>query len=65
MGTVIFGYAEVLASYQNDNLFGLLNRYANGEFINQELEVNKNCSITKDEIARWAERLLQQYYSNY
>ena len=58
-------YAEVLAFYQNDNLFDLLNRYANGEFINEELEVNKNCSITKDEITRWAEQLLQQYYSDY
>lgn len=58
-------YAEVLAFYQSDNLFGLLNSYANGEFTNQELEVNKDCAITKDEITRWAERLLQQYYSNY
>lgn len=58
-------YAEVLAFYQNDNLFDLLNRYANGEFINEELEVNKNCSIKKDEITRWAKQLLQQYYSNY
>ncbi len=58
-------YAEVLAFYKNDNLFDLLNRYANGEFINEELEVNINCSITKDEITRWAEQLLQQYYSNY
>ena len=56
-------YAEVLAFYQNDNLFDLLNRYANGEFNNEELEVNKNCSITKEEITRWAERILQQYYS--
>lgn len=58
-------YAEVLAFYQNDNFFDLLNRYANGEFINEELEVNENCSITKDEMTRWAERLLLQYYSNY
>ena len=58
-------YAEVLAFYQNDNLFDLLNHYANGEFTNGELEVNKNCSITKDEMTRWAERLLLQYYSNY
>jgi hypothetical protein len=58
-------YAEVLAFYQNDNLFDLLNRYAKGEFINEELEINKNCLITKEEISRWAERLLQQYYSNY
>lgn len=58
-------YAEVLAFYQNDKLFDLLNRYANSEFINEEHKVNKNCSITKDEITKWAERLLQQYYSNY
>ncbi len=57
-------YAEVLAFYQNDKLFDLLNRYANSEFTNEEHKVNKNCSITKDEITKWAERLLQQYYSN-
>lgn len=58
----IYQFGVILAYEGNDDIKLLLQRYADGNFSEEELSVNENSVKTTEEMTSWAKDLLNEYY---
>ena len=57
-------YGEILAYEGSDEMKLILQRYAEGDFTEEELSINENSEKTAEEMTEWAKELLEQYYAS-
>lgn len=60
----IYRYGEILAYEKDEDMKQLLQRYAEGNFSDEELSVNDDSAKTPREMMLWAQGLLNQYFSS-
>ena len=58
----IYQFGVILVYEGNDDIKLLLQRYADGNFSEEELSVNENSVKTTEEMTSWAKDLLNEYY---
>lgn len=58
----IYQYGEILAYEGNDEIKLILQRYAEGDFTEEELSINENSEKTTEEMMLWAKEILKQYF---
>ena len=58
----IYQYGEILAYERNDEIKLILQRYAEGDFTEEELSINENSEKTTEEMMLWAKEILKQYF---
>jgi len=58
----IYQYGEILAYEENEEMKNRLQRYAEGDFTEEELSVNENSEKTPEEMMLWAKDMLSKYF---